>query len=59
MITHGKTGQSREFHGTVGLWLDAQLSLVDVPSRDGAMGVIGVSDLVRLIYINLNPVTYK
>jgi len=41
------------------LWLDAQLSLVDVPSRDGAMGVIGVSDLVRLIYINLNPVTYK
>jgi hypothetical protein len=28
-------------------WLDSQLSLVDVPSRDGALGVIGVSGMAN------------
>jgi len=30
------------------LWLDSQLSVVDVPSRDGALGVIGVSGMASL-----------
>ena len=47
-----KTGQPREFQGTVSLWLDSRLSVVDVPSRDGALGVIGVSGMARLIYHN-------
>jgi hypothetical protein len=52
MTMPSKTGQPREFQGTVSLWLDSRLSVVDVPSRDGALGVIGVSGKARLIYHN-------
>jgi len=31
------------------LWLDSRLSVVDVPSRDGALGVIGDSGMAYLI----------
>ena len=31
------------------LWLDSQLSMVDVPSRDGALGVIGISGMTNLL----------
>ena len=49
-----KAGFARGIQGTVSLWLDSQLSVVVVPSRDGALGVIGVSGkaslTVRFIY---------
>ena len=38
-----------EFQGTMSLWLDSRLSVVDVPSRDGALGVIGDSGMAYLI----------
>jgi hypothetical protein len=49
MTMPSKMGQPREFQGTVSLWLDSRLSVVDVPSRDGALGVIGVSGMAHLI----------
>ena len=30
------------------LWLGSRLSVVDVPSRDGALGVIGFSGMANL-----------
>jgi hypothetical protein len=36
---------SGEFQGTESLWLDSQLSAAGCPSRDGALGVIGVSGM--------------
>jgi len=33
---------SGEFQGTESLWLDSKLSVVVGPSRDGALGVIGL-----------------
>ena len=37
-----------EFQGTESLWLDSRLSVVVGPSRDGALGVIGVSGKASL-----------
>jgi hypothetical protein len=34
---------SGEFQGTESLWLDSKLSVVVGPSRDGALGVIGLT----------------
>jgi len=38
-----------KFQGTESLWLDSWLSVVVGPSRDGALGVIGVSGMASLI----------
>jgi hypothetical protein len=37
-----KAGFARGIHGIESLWLDSQLSVVAAPSRDRALGVIGV-----------------
>ena len=42
------SGLSWECQGTESLWLDSQLNGTDVPSRDGALGIIGVSGKVSL-----------
>jgi hypothetical protein len=43
---------SGEFQGTESLWLNSKLSVVVGPSRDGSLGVIGVSDMTSLKPIN-------
>ena len=40
---------SGEFQGTKSLWLNSKLRVVDIPSRDRALGVIGNSGMVGLI----------
>ena len=48
VIMRDKTGLARGIQGTDSLWLDYQLSVVVDPSRDGALGVIGVSGKASL-----------
>jgi hypothetical protein len=49
VIICNKADFAREIQGIESLWLDSWLSVVVGPSRDGALGVIGVSGKVSLI----------
>ena len=48
LISCGKAGLARGIQGTESLWLNSRLSVDVVPSRDGALGVIGVSGRASL-----------
>ena len=56
VITRGKAGLARGIQGTESLWLDSQLSVDVVPSRDGALGVIGVSGKASLNINDYYPI---
>jgi len=48
VITCIKAGLARGIQGTESLWLNSKLSVDVDPSRDGALGVIGMSGKASL-----------
>ena len=54
MIIRDKAGLARGIQGTESLVVGSRLSVVVVPSRDGALGVIGVSGKISHSRIDNN-----